>query len=346
MPDLKLSVVVISVWEKAIKKLSILHIIKEDKLMKLNENALFSIDRVRVNMYKPKEKLKHILPLRKLNKLSKKCHLKYSSKKARISGFASCIEIINPKREALILLAKYESKMGKYKISYIEITRDFLCKNKEEVIDLFNIFFLFCKKSYTHRVFVYDALKHDRSDNRAKDPNKFHDKTIYLGSKYYFELVIYPRINDEIDIPGLRTEWKIHRASNIKRKTGIESISDLIDFDFDMFFLKQDNGLKLLEINDGKFGRWLNKIPSKPNTAIYKAQAIGLITDSATNAGSSLRQSHGIKTTAKLIDFLKKERKRINKKRGKRSDWDSAILKLTPYKINTFFVNCSGVGLI
>ena len=133
------------------------------------------IDKISFNLKVPKNQIKHILPLKKLNYYSGRCHLRYASKKAQELGYLSRIEIEQPEMEVFLLLAKYEESKSKYKNSCIEIARDVICSSKKESLIYRDFMLEYLRKKYSREQLVYVSKEPIISEI------KYSDKTGYWG---------------------------------------------------------------------------------------------------------------------------------------------------------------------
>jgi hypothetical protein len=308
------------------------------------------IDKISFNLKVPKNYMKGILPLKELNRHSGRCHLRYASKKAQEFGYQSRIDIEQPEMKVFLLLAehaifaqpdmehsflsaKQKESMLICKISRIEIARDVICSSKKE--------------SLIHRDFMLEHLRKKHSREQlvyvSKEPIiseiKYSDKTGYWGrERSKSKLIMYPRISKKVNEPCVHSEYKFWGASNIKKKTGISTLKDLINFDFEQFFTQQkEKYITYEKIDYERLGRWVNNISLRENVISTFGKCIKFVYNEAERVANLFCRAEGIKTASDLRKFFKDNQKIINAKKGRRGRWDNKILDLTRYKINTFF---------
>lgn len=295
------------------------------------------IDKIYINLKVSKDNIKHNLPLRKLKYHSARCHLDYASGEAQKFGYLSKIEIEQPEMEVFLLLAKHEEFMSgykkPYKISHIEIARDAFCSSKRESIILRDFILKHRRVKYSTEHSVYEQKD---SNELTISEIKYSDKTGYWGSKKA-KLAMYPRISKKANVYCVHDEYRFWNASNIKKKTGISTLNDVINFNFEQFFKQQNKYITYESIDYEKLGRWVNNIP--PRTSVIKTfgKEKIIVYNKAERAAYLFCRAEIIKTVAGLRMFFKKELKRIRTKVGRRTQWENKVLDLTPYRINTFF---------
>jgi hypothetical protein len=308
---------------------------------------IYYYDKICINLKVTKENIEHILPLKELNSHSARCHLDYASEEAQKFGYQSRLEIEQPEMEVFLLLAKYEKFMSiceepksKYKISHIEIARDVICSSKKE--------------SLIHRDFMLEHLRRRYSREQlvyvSKEPIiseiKYSDKTGYWGrERSKSKLIMYPRISKKVNEPCVHSEYKFWGASNIKKKTGISTLNDLINFDFEQFFTQQkEKYITYEKIDYERLGRWVNNISLRENVISTFGKCRKFVYNEAERVANLFCRAEGIKTASDLRNFFKDNQKIINAKKGRRGRWDNKILDLTRYKINTFFNPIDSIG--
>ena len=300
---------------------------------------IYYYDKICINLKVSKDYIKNILPLKELNSHSARCHLDYASEEAQKFGYQSRLEIEQPEMEAFILLKKYEKFMSiceepksKYKISYIEIASDSLCSSKKESLIHRDFMLEHLRKRYSREQFVYVSKEPIISEI------KYSDKTLYCGSKKSkSKSIMYPRMSKKVDEPCVHFEHRFRGASNIKEKTGISTLDDLINFDFEQFFTQQKEKYIMYEkIDYERLGRWVNNISLRENVISTFGKCIKFVYNEAERVANLFCRAEGIKTASDLRKFFKDSQKRIKAKLGRRSCWENKVLKLTPYRIKTF----------
>jgi hypothetical protein len=303
---------------------------------------IYYYDKICINLKVTKENIEHILPLKELNSHSARCHLDYASEEAQKFGYQSRLEIEQPEMEVFLLLAKYEKFMSKheepkskYKISYIEIARDSLCSSKKESLVYCDFILKHLRRRYSREQFVFDS---ENSKELIISETKYSGKTLYCGSKQSkSKLIMYPRMSKKVDEPCVHFEHRLRGASNIKKKTGISALDDLINFDFEQFFTQQkEKYITYEKIDYERLGRWVNNISLRENVINTFGKCRKFVYNEAERVANLFCRAEGIKTASDLRKFFKDSQKRIKAKLGRRSCWENKVLKLTPYRIKTF----------
>jgi hypothetical protein len=114
--------------------------------------------------------------------------------------------------------------------------------------------------------------------------------------------------------PRMRREWRLRHAAHIRKKTGIATLSDLRDFDFASFmathFLRE-------EIDDDRFGRWINRIPLRAHVVTHHPS--GFTYNHALRAAYLHGRLYEIASPAELRQHLREEQEKIRTKRGRRT---------------------------
>tara|TARA_B100001964_G_C14221632_1_gene595554 strand:- start:1119 stop:2087 length:969 start_codon:yes stop_codon:yes gene_type:complete len=303
-------------------------------------------DRIKINSNQTVQSLKKTLPLDGIQFLSRKCQLSNIKGRVRNFGFKSKIDIIAPQKEAIEILSHYACFLGQYKISYIEITRDQITDSKNEAIEKVEFSLKFMKKKYTHEFLDFkstgDNLKNHANKAYADEDieEKFSDRTGYWLAKKV-KYVVYPRISKVTKKPCFHEEWRLLGAHNIKNRTGMVDVKDILNFDIKKFIQEQNKKyLELMEINYRNLGRWIQGYPQRRNPIIFFGPKKSIIYDRTFRAGHSfcryLNYTEGISTVAGLWNYFKKEKKRLKKKKGRKTPWENKLLGLTDYKLNTF----------
>ena len=140
-----------------------------------------------------------------------------ASDQAQEGFFQTRIEIGVPSRKCLELLARYFSTQKSYKLSYFEITRDIICRTKEEAEEKATSLFMTMRRRYTSKGFIYD-IYFDDSKRLTETDGLFSRRTAYFGPDK-FRYTCYPRLSKINGQPCLHDEWRISGAL-IKEKTG------------------------------------------------------------------------------------------------------------------------------
>ncbi len=243
--------------------------------------------------------------------------------------YKSRIDMVRPSDEVIKYLAKRPPR--DYKISYIELARDTIYDSFSESEINAHRCFSTMRKKYSGG-FIFDG------STKPAMPEKglIADSTAYLGSVVPkereknklvfnilgdFRLVIYPKFNPENDLNCLHFEWRINKAHNISKRTGISSIEDLLRINKEEVFEKlTEKYLSHVTINRYKLGMHLLGLKRcrKPSERIkMKAGLQGLL----------FCQIHGnkpLELVAKIM-FMKMI---IKRKKGRKSAYHERLLKL------------------
>lgn len=183
------------------------------------------------------------------------------------------------------------------------------------------------RKRWSFGAFTYDQFK-ENEKQRAKrkfDAMRFGTLTGYLGSKD-FRFVIYARKSKVNGKPCAHLEWRVQNSSNIKRKTGITTIDDLVSFDCKSYF--ESTYKKFIadgRIDREKLGKFLVGIDGRrKNLSKTEKNQIDLQICHFLNA-------YGIETYSDLVDYFKQEKEKIMHQKGPRSEWSRKILSIKSY---------------
>ncbi len=287
----------------------------------------YCYDKIRLNFNIPVNELTKLLPKNDLINESSHFLVSKSSDDAQKYGLISKIEMVAPSRKCLEIIDKYIPPLITIKISKLEIAQDIFFETEREA--LFTLYKLLrtIRKKYTSKHRIYDQFYVEEKKKKSKINKKlFSPVTGYFGSGK-FEYVIYARLSKINNRPCIHTEWRIIRASTLKRKTGIVSIHDLITFDLLKFFDKQNNRFIVHESIDlTKLGRWLlgwNKRKSFSNRELMKMGITGRI----------FCNVHKIKTYADLVNYFMVVKKILQGKRGPKTSYQEKFLSLTNYGV-------------
>jgi hypothetical protein len=274
------------------------------------------------------------LPIKKLSEESRSFNIREASENAQKAHILSTIEITAPSIECLKLLLKYFPKPYLYKISYLEIARDTFYQTKEEAISALSALLAISRKKYSSSS-IYDWYLMKPKKKRKVDPDIFSDWTGYYGNNN-FKYVIYGRFSKIDRRPCVHDEWRIKRTSFVKRKTGISSIDDLLRFDFQAFFEKQDKQFIVYEeIDMNKLGRWLLGWQRRKNLSRRQEGSVDI-------AAQTFCNQYNIINHAALVSYFMNKKAEIKKGikdasgkrvpiRGRRTDWEKKILSIRDY---------------
>jgi hypothetical protein len=260
--------------------------------------------------------------------LERRCsaiYVKPATPKARKIGYKTRIEFVAPTQRFFEILQNYEQFFWSYKISRVELARDKFGKGTNENNEKVHDQLKYKNKKYTtdHHVKIQTVEEAIENDDESLTGNK----TGYFGSKH-FKNVIYPRKSKINNEPCVHEEWRITSATVIKRKTGIETIDDLMNFDIQEFLETQDERqINYGTINTMALGKWLFDTKKRKFTYREKLKV-------ELRAHGFLKK-HKLRTFADLRHFLKEEKKKAKSKIGRKNSWERMVLSLRSY--NRFF---------
>ena len=313
--------------------------------MQKPEEVVYSIDRVRILFRDRKKKLGKKLPLLVLKHHCRRIHFERTEEYQQNCGYFSKLEVGLPGPRFFEILEKHIPT--RYYITYIEIARDMVYPEKYVTETVFDTLLRFIRKKYSHEYFIYDVDKSnlivtDTEDDLKYRHEKYSSKTCYLGGKR-FKHVTYPRISKVSKKPCIHSEWRISGSRGIKKKTGIRTIRDLMEFDIQSCYERlAKNFIVFEEIDCNKHGRFIQNMPQR-------AKEPGVIR-SGKNVGGQLAKPelscrmhntyYRIESPLQLWKYYKDEQKRIKTmmKAGgaKLTIREERILKLSYYKLNSF----------
>lgn len=202
------------------------------------EESIFNFDMIRINSMRSPEELKKILPVDDLKDFATSFKIDNAYFKAKKAGHKTRIDIVNPLNVGLELLLHFEYALYPYAITYLEIAKNDLYQESDPngsrhfpIGDHFvgEVWATLYKKWNTNH-FDY---RQERFDPKKRDPS-MGSITLYYGK--LFELVVYPRLSKTTGTPCIHSEWRCKSSSEVLKKTGIETIQDLINFNCEAKF--------------------------------------------------------------------------------------------------------------
>ena len=221
-------------------------------------NPRYFIDNVKfLFIEKTCKELKNALPLKKLKKHSYRIIFKPKFRSTTLN--LSC-----PDKDCLSLLLEHESELGKYFITYIEIAMDYAVESVPEARKLTEIV---AKKIIVKNLYEQINLPDDRiSKRKRKQEKRFIGKRSHYwqNATKIIRLVMYPAHSKPFlpqnRVPSIHIEWRLRKRCNIRKYTGISTVSDLINFNCERFFTDMSRKrIKLKAINHKIHGKNLLK---------------------------------------------------------------------------------------
>jgi hypothetical protein len=299
---------------------------------KMKKHQGYSFDKIRILSGQKLKFLHKNLPKKLLKGECDFFRLAPASDMAEQFNFISSIEFVNPSKKFFRLLLEHEKDLHSHtgilvpkeikpKISYLEIARDTFYKHEYQAVNTASELGGILRKKWPSNNFNYDAFYDPNlRDKKGKNIQGIGDKTWYYGTKK-FQLVLYPRMSKINGQPCVHEEWRISGATNIKKKTGIESIADFIEFDIKKCFEEMYSKYMVYEkIDHLKLGKWIldwTRRKKLTDREVKKAKM----------QASLFCRHKNIKSAADLINFFKKEKNRIKAIRGRRTPYKSKMLK-------------------
>jgi hypothetical protein len=286
----------------------------------------YHFDRIRINTRQYIKDLSKIPPWKELKKHCKEYYLMKASRQAKKAGFQSSINVILPDNEFFKRLDEVQNDIGYYKISHLEITEDTFKKTERQAEKAFREIYKTANKKWSsaHKLFQGEFVQ-------VQIDGKWYDQTLYMGS-YAFKCVIYPRLSKANGQPCLHKEFILKGAGNIKKRTGIEFIRDLIDYDIERNYKKLENKfIDHTEIDMLKLGKFLDdktrkrKIADEEERKLKTKARLFLKSIGSRQYPTDPRKG---KTYADLKNWLSSQKKIIKSHRGRRSKWEERILKV------------------
>jgi hypothetical protein len=300
----------------------------------------FYFDRIHINTSYNPTMMRNILSVSELKKGCASLKIRKTTDKAVELGSKSRIEMIAPSKEALELLRKVMQENLSYFITKIEITKDIFVEGSAEDAER-----KVMKKTSTLRrknspkFFRFNAALR-RLSNKARSYGKglFTDWTYYYGYENY-QFVIYARwskilLPKNISCPCVHEEWRFISRSKIHKIAGIKTLDDLIHFDFETFFKKQERLFVHEHVKVDEFSKWLVGLERKKNLDYKEQMQVDLVFQQFTS-------KYGMFNSAVLVHDIALTKSEINKARGPKTREQQRILN-TNY--NRFLIRLDQTG--
>jgi hypothetical protein len=275
-------------------------------------------DKIEILSKQSKCELKKLLPIDVLERESYLFKIIWASKSAKICGYLSKIIATVPTPTLFEQLLK---NLADYKITYIEISMDIFCDSEHQA-EAESLYVLqHFRKKYCRAPKIKDYRgSTEKMSAKAIHEGLFSQVTGYFGSNN-FKLSQYARPSKLNGIPCIHIEFRI-RGHQIKKRTEIASLTDLLAFDPEDFFMKEIENVVFESIDDHKLGKWiLDALGSYTVNGKRNDMRISL-------AASTFLNLYEITSSTQLIDYFRSERKKIQRQRGHRNRWQKKMLKL------------------
>ena len=300
----------------------------------IDDRETYYFDRILINCILDINGLGKILPI---DRLKKECsEFKLRGSHLHWTGYATAIDVVAPTKKYLRILSKALIPDAGYKITYIEIAHDIFFPSQHEAQRASYEIFSTIWKKYSIG-FVYDeekaGKKKDGKDWRDDYLKRglFSDRTFYSdyvnrndkGKRIGFKHVIYARLSKLNRKPCVHYEWRILKAKQIREKTSIRKIQDLLNFDFERFFRTMEKKYIIHRVlNRKKIGKVLAGLERKRKLNESESLHVDL-------AYATFRSHHDIRSVSDFVYAVNKEYLSHRKKKGRKSPWAKQIKKLS-----------------
>jgi hypothetical protein len=281
---------------------------------------------------KTRTQLEESLPLSLWRSYADRIDLAHNQHNKR-SYESSTLLIIRPTNKLIQMVAAKEHLLGAYYISYLEISLDIPAPSEAAAERMLKRIAKTMTRRYVseHKLFQASDLKYEKREFPDQPERLFSDNTYYWGLRNKaMHLALYAAYSKAY-LPELRPavhlEWRIKHASNIRMKTGVDELRDLLALDLKSTFSSLlQASMRFNKINHEKHGRFL--LNAKHKVKIDPQKAV--------RASEDFCSEQGINSFAQLRDFYNQERKKISRKIGNWSSWERTVVDMSSYHLKTF----------
>lgn len=303
----------------------------------IDDREAYYFDRISINCMPDINEVEKKLPINSLKKECSELYLRESH--LNWVGYETTIDVIAPTKKFLQMLSKDKLLQDtEYKISSIEIAHDIFYPSEHEAEYASYKIFSTIGKKYS-RGFVYDEDKAAKRKTANKRKHDYFKRGLFSHRAFYsdyekenvedgarrkcFKLVIYARLSKLNRKPCIHFEWRIIKADQIRERTSIRTIRDLLHYNFQKFFQKTEKKYMTHKVlNTKKIGRVLAGLERRRK--LNKSQLLHVDLAYAT-----LRSHYDIKSVSDFTSTMMKERRCLAKQRGRKSLWARQIKKLS-----------------
>jgi hypothetical protein len=297
-----------------------------------DDQDVYYFDRVHINCIQGMNELKAMLPITDLERECRYFALRQSS--PDLWRYKTRIEVVTPTKKFFEILSNHELMPDTHHIvTSIEIAHDVFYPSKHDAeyksYDLFRTIRKKHSRSYIyHRDISIESTKEWRQ--RLKTRGLFARQTFYSAyenvkagtRKSWFKLVIYARLSKINWRPCVHYEWRIKKARQIRIRTGIRTIRDMLGLDFKTFFEKMEKKYVILEALDHKkVGMVLAGFEKKRKLTKRQSISVGL-------AFAHFCACYEVTSFTELGMAARKEIRRLDRIRGPKTAWARKIGKL------------------
>ena len=311
-------------------------------------------DRIGVYSTEPADQILRKLPVRFL---VRRCHdFQVRDLEQQEASYKSCMEFTDCKDPRFWhVLLRHESDFGKYRITKLELAFDFPAKNKFGAAKVANRLGQRIRKLWHSRkeLMIVSRPSLTAPAGIIEGPTfYFEDRTATTNIKTYARYAKVQRKKFDMDRPVARVEWTLTKAVTIKSKTKISNLSDLRKFDPNAFLKRY---FRLEKLNLQRFGMLVANRPNRrarhrPGRNKYSydrlASAANIFFRIKAYRESSSPETFEValskwRSSAHVRGYLRKGMIKAQHTPGRKSVWLRKMKKLTDYKLNQIFDDCT-----
>jgi hypothetical protein len=305
---------------------------ENEKQILTDDQEVYYFDRVHINCIQGMNELKAMLPITDLERECRYFALRQSS--PDLWRYKTRIEVVTPTKKFFEILSNHELMPDTHHIvTSIEIAHDVFYPSKHDAeyksYDLFRTIRKKHSRSYVyHRDISIESTIIWREQLVRKGlfaRQIFYSvyENVKTGTrKSWFKLVIYARLSKINWKPCIHYEWRIKKAGQILKRTGIRKISDMLAFDFNTFFEKMEKKYVIHEMLDHKkVGMVLAGFEKKRKLTKRQSITVGL-------AFAHFSACYSVTSLSDLGMAVRNEIRRLDRIRGPKTTWVRIIRKL------------------
>ncbi len=293
-----------------------------------------TFDQIKMFSKVRKKRLEQVLPVRELRALTS--HFKVET--VSLAMWRDCSSVCfnyTPDPVFLRLFREHEKQLGKYSVSSIEIAVDLYMESKSDAELAQDYIVSIIRKpwhSRRHLRFAYSEFEKPPTGIIRGKTFYFEDRRSATSLKVYCR---YAKTADgpDFDQPVTRIEFTLNGAGNVRRKTKIEGIGDLQNFDPAPFVSRY---LRFEQLDLERFGRWLSPRSPWPKRAAHLFLRVMAYEDPQAGTDWQLTMQKW-RAVAQVRGYLRNRRNELRHRRGRPDTWNRKFARLTDYQINSFF---------
>lgn len=297
-----------------------------------HSDVIYHLDQIIIYSRTKTDTLKQLLPIEELKKHCIYFKVQRAKGGYLDNGWRSRLSITAPSIEFFILLQEYESIFQPYIISKVEVAKDIIVPGRSlpELDGVVRSFHKSLSISYAKTGSAFDVSLQDTSQLAFIDPEK-GGITCYIKNKAW-QLACYARISKLTGQNCLHIEWRYLNTGSVKKKSGIKTIGDLINFDPETHWMEREKSISPMTVDKDLLGKFLLGIDGRRNLDPLVGQPPSKRLRS-TWGRVGLMAEHclsGIQTVTDFKKMFSDMKKEIRARSGKRSAFDKQILKVDP----------------